>query len=1119
MKDTRAFWGALVACFAIVFSGCQNPFRPYCEPANEATGTLLLTINGTDTERTILPTMPPESNFPRFNLAFTPNAYCDAGNTGFVLENWNRNNYDAVVLATGIWNLTVTAFLDDAGHRPAARGTPGGAIAISPGQSTPVNVVLLPITDGYDYGAFSWEIRFPEVEGVYRAVLRIEHIDDGGYVYSRPFNDITPSHHVLTGSHDLPVGVYRVIFTLHKTLNGRAESGTVSATLHISGNLESRFEGEDATFTPADFPVSLLNFVLDTWDGYRWNLIAKGITARHFDFLGIDGVTAGNFAQFVPWLDRLTYYFDAPTDLPWLQTLADAALVGVDENAVLVLRDGLAEQLAWLRENAVDNTGYIIELSSDEYISPAYTGLPTGRIGVTVTIRGNLEGDGNMRTVSLSANGSLFTVRGWLVLGNNINLQGRPYNNNPLVRVLWGGNLVMNAGSRIMRNTTGVYVGSDGTFTMYGGVISGNTGSGVTIIHGTFNMLGGVISDNTGSGVRVELADGSFTMYGGEISGNNHSGVSIAEALFTMNGGVISNNATSGVNIFTATFFMNGGVISGNIGTGVHNNASFFMSNGVIYGNDAEEWLRNEGGALVNIDSVDAWWGPAIAHFGTFSNGTFTRNGDLTTTDYTIEVINGQLLVTVAFNANGDTGLVPEPSRRFAGEEIELPALGDLNRDGYWFAMRGWSTNPDTTVPEFLPGEMFTVGTNNVTLHIVWPYGFAFDNGAITSFSGGSTGIVIPSVINGVAVTAISSVWPGVFENRSLASVYIPSSVTYIGLWAFGNNQLTEIVIPYGVTHIGQWAFGNNNLTEIVIPHGVTHIGDSAFAGNQPTLIVIPEGVTSFGDYVFSGSRLTSIVISNDIISLGGYMFAHSSLISIVILEGVTDIGIGAFLGNQLTSAVIPNSVTQIGRHAFAYNQLISVVLEEGVTSIGHQAFIGNQLTSLVIPDSVTHIWDGAFGESQLISITIPSNVYIQSADFGSHDRHTMGTHGESFLTFYNSTGQRAGTYTWDGTRWVFGGEGGFTLSFTGFTDAAGGVEAEYTTVSILAAPANITVVGSFDPPVRWIHNGEAVPGTYGATLDFSTLHGNRIGIHHVTVEVNIGERWYSRHIRINVTR
>lgn len=87
--------------------------------------------------------------------------------------------------------------------------------------------------------------------------------------------------------------------------------------------------------------------------------------------------------------------------------------------------------------------------------------------------------------------------------------------------IITGGNVTGNSGG-------GVFVGNKNTFTMYGGTITGNSagspGGGV-VVYGAFNMYGGTVTGNFaregGGGV---AAYGAFTMSGGAITDNTCSG-------------------------------------------------------------------------------------------------------------------------------------------------------------------------------------------------------------------------------------------------------------------------------------------------------------------------------------------------------------------------------------------------------------------------------------------------------------------------------------------------------------------------------------------------------------------------------------------------------------------
>jgi hypothetical protein len=149
------------------------------------------------------------------------------------------------------------------------------------------------------------------------------------------------------------------------------------------------------------------------------------------------------------------------------------------------------------------------------------------------------------------------------------------------------------SGNSTPTSSGGVYVAGYGKFTMYNGIISGNSasqGGGVGVAaFGTFTMYDGTISDNSashGGGVAVGNPS-TFTMYGGEISGNSSTsrggGVSVqGGATFIMEDGEISGNSTSG----------SGGGVS------VQSSAMFTMTGGEIGGNTA---LDSGGGVFINV--------------------------------------------------------------------------------------------------------------------------------------------------------------------------------------------------------------------------------------------------------------------------------------------------------------------------------------------------------------------------------------------------------------------------------------------------------------------------------------------------------------------------------------
>jgi hypothetical protein len=191
----------------------------------------------------------------------------------------------------------------------------------------------------------------------------------------------------------------------------------------------------------------------------------------------------------------------------------------------------LAGKLSWLQTNAQSDTNYTVEVTTGESISPATLSYGNrSNIGII------LKGTDTTRIISLSSNGAMFTVNSGvtLTLDNNITLQGRSNNTATLVRV-YNGRLVMNAGSAITGNT--YYYSSSYSTSGYG------WGGGVSVYQGTFTMSGGEISGNTAyRGGGVNMSEGTFTMSGGTISGN--TATTTSSSIDSYGGGVYVGGGT-----------------------------------------------------------------------------------------------------------------------------------------------------------------------------------------------------------------------------------------------------------------------------------------------------------------------------------------------------------------------------------------------------------------------------------------------------------------------------------------------------------------------------------------------------------------------------------------------
>ena len=323
----------------------------------------------------------------------------------------------------------------------------------------------------------------------------------------------------------------------------------------------------------------------------------------------------------------------------------------------------LGEKFQWLTNNAQTNGMYSISVTADEAIWRQYL-FYAGKQNVTIY----LNGGSSMKTIKSLQGLATFSIGSGvtLVLEKNITLLGSYNLIGSVVVVNTGGTLVMNEGAKIAGNTTytysstayggGVYIDYNGAFIMNGGEISDNSaliendsdgayGGGV-FVRGSFTMNGGKIIRNAayqskfsnieinsqacGGGVYVGYS-GTFTMNGGEISGNEAFG------FFSSNGG--------GVYVTSGTFIMNGGEIKGNAsygfgysyGGGVYfNGGKFYLVTGKIYG------ITEPDGMNIAINGGDALYRTTgIAECGRFQGSTWVPTGTLSTTSFTINVVNG----------------------------------------------------------------------------------------------------------------------------------------------------------------------------------------------------------------------------------------------------------------------------------------------------------------------------------------------------------------------------------------------------------------------------------------------------------------------------------------------
>jgi len=233
------------------------------------------------------------------------------------------------------------------------------------------------------------------------------------------------------------------------------------------------------------------------------------------------------------------------------------------------------------------NDDFIITLTADMSLAPQnLSGANYQNKRIT------LNGNSASRTITLSSQGSLFTVGAdvELVL-ENIVLTGISNNNTSLVKVNTSGKLVLNSGGKVTGNT-------------YTTSVNGTGGGGVYMDGGTLEISGGEINENSVNSSTAQIGidgggvlarDGSTVLMSGGTIKDNH-----VHSSHTSYGG--SNGG--GIRLHNSSFEMISGIIEGNT---VHNEVTtssfdaYAIGGGISFTCDgAASFLYIKGGIIRN---------------------------------------------------------------------------------------------------------------------------------------------------------------------------------------------------------------------------------------------------------------------------------------------------------------------------------------------------------------------------------------------------------------------------------------------------------------------------------------------------------------------------------------
>ncbi len=304
-------------------------------------------------------------------------------------------------------------------------------------------------------------------------------------------------------------------------------------------------------------------------------------------------------------------------------------------------------------------------------------------------------------------------------------------------------------------------------------------------------------------------------------------------------------------------------------------------------------------------------------------------------------------------------------------------------------------------------------------------YTYTLDSGGnatITKYTGSEANLVIPTTLDGHAVTSIAA--GAAKENKYIVNLTLPSGLIFIGSRAFGNcSSLKSVFIPKSLdycayeytTTYGPFA-GSDALNSITFESGATQIARNLFSFcNGLTEITIPDTVTVIDGGAFASCKsLKKVNFSKNLTSIGADAFQNCTALSAIDLpKSITTIDDSTFEACPLTDVVLPTSLTTLGSKAFgniptlksvfiprsldycAYeytttygpfagsDALNSITFESGATQIARNLFsYCNGLTEITIPDTVTVIDGGAFASCKsLKKVNFSKNLTSIGAD------------------------------------------------------------------------------------------------------------------------------------------
>lgn len=267
----------------------------------------------------------------------------------------------------------------------------------------------------------------------------------------------------------------------------------------------------------------------------------------------------------------------------------------------------------------------------------------------------------------------------------------------------------------------------------------------------------------------------------------------------------------------------------------------------------------------------------------------------------------------------------------------------------------------------------YTIPNTDATDNSAFTYVNHGDSIEITGFDNSVSDVVIPSEIEGLPVTTIST---GAFYLSAITSIEVPDTVTSIGEMAFlGCTSLKTVKLSTGVAKIEKNAFGScSALQEVQVAKdnpNFSSLDGVLYSKAQDTLVIypaaktdaaytIPGGVTSVAMYAFSENPyLETLTIPNSLIKVGDSAFFNCKNLRSVSYNGTEE------EWNQIAIGLLNEKLT--GANIQYQERILGDVNADGALTISDVVLLQKWL--LAVPDTQLADWKAAdFNEDQTLN-------------------------------------------------------------------------------------------------------------------------------------------------------